>query len=177
MGKRYKYKLLIWVTVVVAFVFTGCGSGKTVGGKDYSPEIPKTEKTKEIDSSTAKALVKEAKTWLGTKYTYGGHSRKGTDCSGMVMEVFNEVCGIKLPRSSAQQQQYCKSIKRDDLKIGDLVFFATGKDKKRVSHVGLYIGDGKIIHSTTKKGVIVSKLDEKYYIRTFHSCGRVPALF
>lgn len=177
MGTGYRYKLFALAMIMVAFVFTGCGSSKTVAGKDYSAEIPKSEKSKEIDSSSAKALVKEAKSWLGTKYSYGGHSRKGTDCSGMVMEVFNEVCGVKLPRSSAQQQQYCKSIKRDELKAGDLVFFATGKDKKRVSHVGLYIGNNEIIHSTTKRGVIVSKLDEKYYIRTYHSCGRIPALF
>ncbi len=56
---------------------------------------------------------------------------------------------------------------------GDLVFFRTGS--KGVSHVGMYVGDGRIIHSSTSRGVIVSSLDESYYRRTYHSSGRVGA--
>ncbi|MBQ9077896.1 MAG: C40 family peptidase [Muribaculaceae bacterium] len=177
MGKGYGYTLPVLAAVLLAIVFTGCGSSKTVAGAGYAVDAAQPENEAGGGSYSADDLVKEAKKWLGTKYSYGGSSRKGTDCSGMVMMVFKDVCGIKLPRSSASQQQYCKSIKRKELKAGDLVFFATGKNKKRVSHVGLYIGNDEIIHSTTRKGVIISNLDEKYYLRTFHSCGRVPALF
>lgn len=120
-------------------------------------------------------MVKEAKKWIGTKYRYGGHSRSGTDCSGMVMEVYKKVCGVKLPRSSREQRDFCKSIKRGDLRCGDLVFFSTGKSKSSVSHVGMYIGDGEIIHASSSRGVMVSSLDERYFQRTYHSSGRVLA--
>ena len=81
--------------------------------------------------------------------------------------------GIALPRSSREQQQFCKSIHKSKLNAGDLVFFCTGRDKTRVSHVGLYVGNGQIIHSSASRGVIVSRLEEKYYTSTYHSSGHV----
>ncbi len=178
MARKYnRYGILMVSTLLASLSFTGCKTGKVASSDsgykyEYSQPISKPV----TDKSTANALVKEARRWIGTKYSYGGHSLKGTDCSGMVMEVYLKVCNIKLPRNSAQQQQYCKSVKRKDLKTGDLVFFATGKNKKRVSHVGMYIGDGEMIHASSSRGVIISRLNEKYYERTYHSSGRVIAM-
>lgn len=119
-------------------------------------------------------LISEAKKWIGAKYRYGGHSRKdGTDCSGMVMELFLKVFDIKLPRNSAQQQEFCSSIRQKDLQAGDLMFFATGKNRNRVSHVGLYIGGDEMIHASSSRGVIISNINEQYYARNYHSSGRV----
>ena len=123
-----------------------------------------------------KELINEAKKWLGTKYVYGGHSKKGTDCSGFVMEVYLKVYDIKLPRTSKDQQAFCKRIKKSNLKIGDLVFFTTTKNKKRVSHVGIYIGDDEFIHASSSKGVVISKLSQSYYVRNYYSSGRVPGV-
>lgn len=131
--------------------------------------------SQKLTSQQQNALVKEAKKWIGTRYQYGGHSRKGTDCSGMVMEVYLAVCNLSLPRSSREQQAFCQSINKKDLTAGDLIFFCTGSSG-RVSHVGMYIGDGKMVHASTSKGVIISGLDERYYQRTYHSSGRVMAL-
>ncbi|MDE7388038.1 MAG: C40 family peptidase [Muribaculaceae bacterium] len=117
-------------------------------------------------------LVKEARKWIGTPYRYGGVTRSGVDCSGLVMELYREVYGIKLPRSSAAQQEFCVGIPYKELAPGDLVFFATGRGSM-VSHVGLYIGSDRMIHASSSRGVIESGLNEKYYQLTFHSAGRV----
>ena len=120
-----------------------------------------------------KKLVEEALTWLGTPYRYGGQDYDGTDCSGLTMEVYRKALGIKIPRSSREQQKFCKSVSKGALDIGDLVFFCTGRDKTVVSHVGLYVGEGKIVHASGSKGVIISNMGERYYASNYHSSGHV----
>lgn len=129
-----------------------------------------------VERKEAGRLEKEARRWLGTPYKYGGQTRKGTDCSGMVMTVFEEVTGIKLPRDSRSQQEFCIPVTKKELSAGDLVFFSSSKSNARVSHVGLYIGNGEFIHASSSRGVIISRLDEPYYVSHYHSGGRVPAL-
>ncbi len=138
-------------------------------------EKKKPEKKKKKESIAPK-VVAEARNWIGTRYKYGGHSRKGTDCSGMTMQVFEDIAGIKLPRDSRSQQTFVEPLKRDELAPGDLVFFASRVGGSRVGHVGIYIGKGDFIHASTSKGVIISNLDETYYDRHYHSSGRVPGL-
>ncbi len=123
----------------------------------------------------AKGLISEANKWLGTPYRYGGTSRKGVDCSGFVLQVYREALDIKLPRNSAKQFEYCSRVKPSELMAGDLVFFATSRKSSGVSHVGLYVGDGKMIHASSSKGVIVTNLSDDYYTRTFVGAGRVQA--
>ena len=110
---------------------------------------------------------------IGPPYKYGGESRKGTDCSGLTMVVYRDVAGIKIPRNSGKQQEFCSRISRNALSPGDLVFFSSSR-KGSVSHVGIYAGSGKFIHASSSRGVILSSLDEDYYRRHFHSAGRVP---
>lgn len=117
-------------------------------------------------------LLTEAFDWQGTPYKWGGESRRGADCSGFVMKVYDNALGIKLPRNSAVQAKFCKKIKQKQLVPGDLVFFNTGG--RGVSHVGLYIGDGKFIHASASKGVMVSSLEQKYWRERLVKCGRVP---
>lgn len=153
--------------------------------KEYEVPQPKTDKKrdekkytgkKKKKESVAPKVVAEAQNWIGTKYKYGGHSRNGTDCSGFIMQIFEDIAGIKLPRDSRSQQAFVEPLKRGDLAPGDLVFFASKVGGSRVGHVGLYIGKGNFIHSSTSKGVIISNLDETYYDRHYHSSGRVPGL-
>ena len=122
-------------------------------------------------------LIAESRRWLGTKYRYGGQSRSdGTDCSGMVMVIYRDVAGVKLPRSSAEQQKYTKRIDRRNLLSGDLIFFATKAGGNKVGHVGIYIGEDKFIHASSSRGVMISGLDEKYYVSHLHSYGRVESI-
>lgn len=132
---------------------------------------------KKNKKSTGNKIVKEAITWIDTPYKYASSEKgKGTDCSGMVCKVYEDVKGIKLPRNSKKQSEYCKKLNKKDVKPGDLVFFATGKDKHTVSHVGIMIDHIQFIHASTKKGVIISEVTTPYYERTFIMYGRVPQL-
>ena len=121
-----------------------------------------------------KKLYKELKKWLGTPYVYAAHTcGEGTDCSGMVMEVYQEIYGIKLHRNSAKMLEVnCRVIDLDDLKEGDLVFFCTNGDN-RVSHVGIYLKDNKFVHASSSRGVCVDDLRQNYYATHFHSAARV----
>lgn len=120
-------------------------------------------------------VAEEALTWLGTPYVYAGQAKgKGTDCSGMVKTVYAEVAGFELPRNSARQADYCRPLVASEVEVGDLVFFATGSDPDRVSHVGIMLDGGRFIHASSSKGVVVSQLDTPYYRRTWRKYGRVP---
>ena len=119
------------------------------------------------------ALYKEAQNWLGVPYRYGGHSKMGADCSGLVMEIYRAVYHIDLQRNSAEiYNKNCKKVDREDLKEGDLVFF--GKQGSTViNHVGIYLKNNKFIHASSSKGVVVSDMSERYYVNHFIVAGRV----
>ena len=116
-----------------------------------------TEAASSVNSSD---LVASAKDLIGIKYRGGGTTKAGFDCSGFVGYVYKDL-GISLPRSSSGMYATGTKVKKDELASGDLVFFNTSG--KGVSHVGIYIGDGKFIHSSTSKGVKIDKLSDPYY--------------
>lgn len=150
--------------------FVGCRSSH----KKNDTVVVETVNTGEIRGGRKK-IVEEALTWLGTPYRYAGNEKgKGTDCSGMVIRVYEDIEGVKLPRNSKKQSEFCKKLKKKDVKPGDLVFFATGRDPSAVSHVGIMVDDNRFIHASTKKGVILSEMATPYYERTFIMYGRVP---
>ena len=121
-----------------------------------------------------KKLYKELKHWLGTPYAHAGHTcGEGTDCSGMVMEVYQTVYGIQMHRNSAKMlEDNCHIIDLDDLREGDLVFFCTSGEG-RVSHVGIYLKDNKFVHASSSRGVVVDDLRQNYWASHFHAAGRV----
>ena len=127
-----------------------------------------------LDRHDNKELYKELKRWLGTPYAYAEHTcGEGTDCSGMVMEVFLKVYGIKVHRNSAKMlEENCRVIDLEDLREGDLVFFCTNGDD-RVSHVGIYLKDNKFVHASSSRGVAVDDLRQNYYAIHFHAAARV----
>ena len=112
-------------------------------------------------------FVKVAEKYAGTPYVWGGESRTGFDCSGMIIRVMRDLGYKALPHSAAEQFHYGKPIAQPLLKPGDLVFFANTY-KAGISHVGIYLGKRRFIHAAgTGKGTIVSSLDtpkfqEKY---------------
>ena len=135
------------------------------------------KKTFDIPASLAPqshALLTEAKRWIGTPYRYGGEDRNGVDCSGLVLNVYRSALQLKLPRNSAAQADFCKPLSKAMLMPGDLIFFDTaGGGGKKISHVGIYVGDGMMIHSSSSKGVIVSDINADYFKRTFAGAGYV----
>jgi cell wall-associated NlpC family hydrolase len=120
-----------------------------------------------------KDIYKYAVGLLGTKYTFGGTSINGIDCSFFVQHVF-ELAGFKLPRTAREQARYGYFVRKENLKPGDLLFFATYASFP--SHVGIYIGDGKMIHASSKGGrVEVANINEDYYVKRFLFAKRIPA--
>lgn len=149
---------------------TSCSSSKSITTGDKKMVVIERVK-KDGDNKKLYTVVEK---WLGVPYKYGGQTKSGTDCSGLVVEVYKDVYGKKLYRSSYEiYEKNCKQIKKNDLKEGDLVFFITSKTGKRINHVGIYLNDNKFVHSTTSRGVIISDLSEAYYEKYFYRAGRV----
>jgi cell wall-associated NlpC family hydrolase len=128
------------------------------------------------DADPRHLLVDFAMTLRDIRYRRGGRSpQHGFDCSGFVHYVFAQVLGVELPENSAAQYRDGRKIDRDDMQAGDLVFFRTRG--KRISHVGIYLGGGRFIHSpTTGERVRVDRMSEKYWSRRFAGARRPDAL-
>lgn len=172
-----RHTLAIACSLLLLAGAASCGTSKKAVRVYPSTETPEPKKHYLHLSRTQKKLVKEAETWIGTPYLYAGAEKgKGTDCSGFVMKVYLESCEMKLPRNSAKQAEFCVPIKEEEVEAGDLVFFATGKDPKKVSHVGMMVDAESFIHASCSKGVVVSKISSTYYRKRFLMYGRVPQL-
>ena len=118
-------------------------------------------------------LLVDASEWIGTPYRAGGDSKRGTDCSGLVSQLYKKVYHTRLSRSTDGQLKESSKISRRNLREGDLVFFTSRASRKKVAHVGIYLKDGKFIHASTSQGVIVSNLREKYYTQHWLCGGRI----
>ena len=145
----------------LALVFAALGCGKPLATLDVAvpaggrPALPRSET--DLSASRALRIVAIARQHLGARYTWGGASPAGFDCSGFVMYVYARV-GVALPHNAAKQYRYGAPVTRGRLEPGDVVFFDD------LHHTGIYIGDGRFIHARRSGyGVIVSGLDESWY--------------
>ncbi|MCL4432243.1 MAG: C40 family peptidase [Epsilonproteobacteria bacterium] len=112
-----------------------------------------------------------AKQLLGTPYGFGNKEITQTDCSGFTQQVFSQF-GVSLPHSAAGQAQYGKEVDSNDLQVGDLMFYRTYKDEP--SHVGIYAGDGQIIHASYKnRRVQFDAINKGYYKQRFMYAKRL----
>ena len=169
---RRSVLLCLRVTAII-FIMTGCRTHRK-GQKLHGTPVNEYVVPANV-SAGQQELVDEAMNWLGTPYKYSWQIKgKGTDCSGMVVEVYGHIGVDGLPRNSAKQAEYCRNLKAKDVEVGDLVFFATGKDPHKISHVGIMLDKDNFIHASTSKGVVISQISTPYYTRTFKQYGRVP---
>ncbi len=123
----------------------------------------------------AQEVLINALSLTGIKYRYGGKSPEtGFDCSGFVRYVFQQATNLTLPPTARAISQMGKAIAKDDLQPGDLVFFNTLK--KTFSHVGIYIGNNRFIHSPSAGGVVrVDNLNTDYWSVHYNGAKRVDA--
>ncbi|WP_439113467.1 C40 family peptidase [Hydrogenophaga sp.] len=131
------------------------------------------QQARESVGERASSLVVNAMGFLGVPYKYGGNSAEtGFDCSGFVRAVFEQSVGKVLPRRAHEQAASTEEIDRSELKPGDLVFFNTMK--RAFSHVGIYVGDGKFIHSPRSGAhVRVEDMRIAYWQTRFNGARRV----
>lgn len=144
---------------LVVFLF-GCATSKNRNTVD-----PKIE-----------TAIATARSYTGTPYRYGGTSKRGMDCSGLLC-VSYQSAGLALPRTSSEQSKFGKPIKIDELKPGDLVFFSKKKGRRKITHVGMVTtikktNDIRFIHSSTKLGVVENNLMSDYYHGIFVKARR-----
>ncbi|MCU0391758.1 MAG: C40 family peptidase [Thermoflexibacter sp.] len=122
-------------------------------------------------------LVLAARSFIGTPYKAAGDSVLGTDCSGFSFMCYKQI-GISLPRTSRDQALIGNMVDLNNLQVGDLIFFATGSDPRRISHVGMIVkgggkGAARMIHASSSRGVIEDDPFSSYYAPRFISATRV----
>ncbi len=127
---------------------------------------------KPLPAKSSKRLIKEATRHIGEPYRYGGLSKKGWDCSGFVRTIYQKSLNIALPRTANEMYRLGFQIPYNHARPGDLLFFKIGR--KNVSHVGIFMGNGKFIHVSKTDGVIVSSITDPYYRRHFLDLRRIP---
>lgn len=159
MGKIHQLFKLLFISLICGVAFSSCAT----------TNVARTDKVDEV--------VQKAKTYIGTPYKYGGTTVLGMDCSGLLMRSFESI-DIYIPRSSRAQSQMGKPVTAEALKPGDLVFFATQKGSRKVTHVGLvteYNNRGEIIfiHASSSRGVIEANLMSDYYKKRFVKARRI----
>lgn len=146
----------------VAYRTTKAPKGRTSRSGGFYAPLP----------SAGGDMLAFAESYKNTPYRYGAASRSGTDCSGFALQVLRHE-GIKMPRTAAEQSRKGQAVSRGSLKAGDLVFFHTSRGS-RISHVGIYMGEGKFIHASSGGGKVqVNSLSDGYYNRRFATARRV----
>ena len=126
-------------------------------------------------SSSANAVLNFATQQIGKNYIWGAQGPNSFDCSGLTYYVYKNAAGITLPRVSSAQSQYGNTVSKSDLKAGDLLFFDTsGSNNGVVSHVGLYVGNGQMIHASSSKGKVVqTSMENSYWNNAYITAKRV----
>ena len=147
-----------WFIIITSFLLFSCASGKKA-------------RTRRIES-----VVNAARSYTGTPYKYGGTTRAGIDCSGLMLASFKSV-DMNLPRTAKEQSKSGKGVSKDELRKGDLVFFSAKPGKRKITHAGMVTevrskDNVRFIHASTSLGVVEANLFNDYYRKIFVKARR-----
>ncbi|MBL3656251.1 C40 family peptidase [Fulvivirga sediminis] len=150
-------RIVIWLALII--FLSSCASARKA----------------KVRQDKIQTVIKTAKSFIGTPYKWGGTTRGGMDCSGLLYNSYSSI-GFNMPRTSAMQSELGKKVGKNKIEEGDLVFFATGKKRRKITHVGLVTysrrGTVRFIHSSSSLGVVESNLETKYYKKRFITARR-----
>ena len=122
------------------------------------------------DSVLRGHLYEHYKLWKGTPYRLGGLTTRGIDCSGFVLVTFKALLDTSLPRTVDEQANLGRGVAANELRTGDLVFFRTGANMR---HVGIYLDQGRFMHASTRRGVMISALADGYWRSRYWQARRL----
>lgn len=142
--------------LLVGVLVGGCASSGSA-----SVEQPTPEQTRDGDNVESQ-LRAAADEWAGVPQEWGGTTKEGVDCSGLVQSIYDAEFQLSLPRTTERQVQTGTEVSRSALRAGDLVFFRHGRKKY---HVGIYLSDDEFLHTSSNEGVTISSLSRSYWTK------------
>lgn len=162
---------LVACALFLSAMVSSCSSSKPA-----TVSKTRSQTSKAAVSNQQDKVISAARSYMGTPYKWGGTSRSGMDCSGLLVSSFKSA-GITLPRTSADQSRYGKKVSLYELQPGDLVFFSAKQGRGKITHVGLVTEvrgrkDVRFIHASTSLGVVENNLHSDYYRKIFIKAQR-----
>ncbi|MCJ7508298.1 MAG: NlpC/P60 family protein [candidate division Zixibacteria bacterium] len=159
-----------WLIFILSIsFFLGCTSSPRYTTEKVHPqEAPVSYGKRKLNKVKMGQIIES---YLGTPYYEGGIDRSGIDCSGLVVAVYKDYAGMRLPSDTRKLFQLVSQVERENLQFGDLVFFSDMGWS--ATHVGIYIGNDRFVHASKSQGVITSSLEEEYYRRGYLGARRV----
>lgn len=165
--KRDIFRFVMGISISL---LVGCGALQEKNTGSYK-QSKYDRKLDSIDSAQVKhKLYAQFNEWQGVRYKLGGLSQHGIDCSGFVHVTFKSKLGMHLPRTSHMQSKLGREVRKTELKAGDLVFFRTGPTS---NHVGIYLEKNKFMHASYSSGVMISRLDDRYWRNYYWKSVRI----
>ena len=163
------------VAVVVCLVAWGCGIAPAPRYGRATPVVRELEmRRRAFHKADEGRLLRVVQDYVGIPYKWGGTTRKGMDCSALARAVMREAFGVELPRTSGQMYRLGSAVsRRQSLRPGDLVFFRISYSGPGVSHVGVYVGDGRFAHASSSRGGVIDRLDQPYFDSRFAGARRI----
>lgn len=167
--------------VFLFFYVTGCGISNRATipdeetdprAENHQPPLMSVNAPASVEDVTSirNQLQNAHQQWKGTPYRYGGNGSNGVDCSAFTQIVFRDFFDKNLPRSTRSQLQEGSGVRRRSIKMGDLIFFKTGR---KSLHVGISMGNGDFLHASVSSGVMISNLGEQYWAVRYLGARRV----
>jgi cell wall-associated NlpC family hydrolase len=157
-----KWAMGCLLLMVVSLMATGCA---TPAAPDHRRALSTTGGT-----GPEMMLRDEVRIWIGTPHRLGGMNRRGIDCSGLVVRLYEDLFDMQLPRTTSTLIGTGKQVKKKNLTAGDLVFF---KPAGKYRHVGIYLGNGEFVHASSTYGVMISRMDNPFWCRCYLTSRRL----